>query len=109
MTLSKLQGDTEYMMSRCVSDYDSFEGLKSILRETVLMNQCDHPNVLSVLGVSLDTDNEGGLPFIVLPFMANGDLKAYLKSRRMNNSGVDQLPEVFTMYTNNNYDTVLIV
>ena len=40
------------------------------------MKHCDHPNVLSVLGVSLDTDHEGGLPFIVLPFMANGDLKA---------------------------------
>ncbi|XP_065911786.1 tyrosine-protein kinase receptor UFO-like isoform X3 [Dysidea avara] len=84
---------TQVVALKTIKDYDSFEGLKSILRETVLMNQCDHPNVLSVLGVSLDTDNEGGLPFIVLPFMANGDLKAYLKSRRMNNSGVDQLPE----------------
>jgi len=62
------------------------------------MKHCEHSNVLSVLGVSLDTDHEGGLPFIVLPFMANGDLKAYLKNKRMNKTtGVDQLPEVYIM------------
>ena len=58
------------------------------------MKEFDHPNVLSVLGVSIDTNHEGGLPFIVLPFMANGDLKMYLKNKRPNTTGVDQLPEV---------------
>ena len=40
----------------------------------------DHPNVLGLLGVCFDTDN--GLPLIVLPYMANGDLKAYLQIQR---------------------------
>ena len=60
--------------------YSSVESLKSILRESILMKEFDHPNVLNVLGVGFDSDN--GLPFIVLPFMVNGDLKTYLISKR---------------------------
>ena len=66
------------------------------------MKEFDHPNVLSVLGVSLNNDIDCGLPFIVLPFMANGDLKTYLKGKRLNNA--DQLPEVcVTLLLNNSY------
>jgi len=58
------------------------------------MKEFDHPNVLPVLGISLNTDHEGGLPFIMLPFMDNGDLKTYLKNKRLNNTGLDDFPEV---------------
>jgi len=67
---------------------------RSILCESVLLKQCDHPNVLTVLGVVLDTDHECGLPFIVLPYMVNGDLKGYLQSKRLDNAATDQLAEV---------------
>ena len=40
----------------------------------------DHPNVLRLLGVCFDTDNN--MPLIVLPFMANGDLRSYLMNLR---------------------------
>ena len=56
------------------------------------MKDFDHPNVLSVLGVGFDADD--GLPFVVLPFMENGDLKTYLKSKRQKTATVDYLPEV---------------
>jgi len=72
--------------------YSSVESLKSILRESILMKEFDHPNVLNVLGVGFDSDN--GLPFIVLPFMVNGDLKTYLISKRKKNTTVGCLPEV---------------
>ena len=56
------------------------------------MKEFDHPNVLNVLGVGFDGDN--GLPFIVLPFMVNGDLKTYLKSKRKNDATAVCLSEV---------------
>lgn len=40
----------------------------------------DHPNVLKLLGVCFDTDDN--LPLIVLPYMANGDLRSFLMSKR---------------------------
>ena len=67
---------------------------RSIIRESVLLKQCDHPNVLTVLGVVLNTDHDCGLPFIVLPYMANGDLKGYLKNKRLDYTATEQLPLV---------------
>ena len=68
------------------------QNIKSILHESILMKDFDHPNVLNVLGVGFNTDN--GLPFVVLPFMVNGDLKMYLKKKRQRDVAVEQLPEV---------------
>ena len=39
----------------------------------------DHPNVLTLSGVCLDG---GPAPYIIMPFMANGSLLAYLKKNR---------------------------
>ena len=39
----------------------------------------DHSNVLTLRGVCLDG---GTAPFIIMPFMANGSLLAYLKKNR---------------------------
>ena len=60
------------------------------------MKALDHPNVLPIIGVCLETNDESGLPFMVLPFMVNGDLKSYLKKKRKNPADVDQFPEVST-------------
>ena len=76
------------------TDYDSAENLKSFLHESNIMKTFDHPNVLSLLGVCMESNHEAGLPFIVLPFMANGDLKSYLKNHRTRLETVDQLPKV---------------
>lgn len=40
----------------------------------------NHPNVMRLVGVCFDTEDM--LPLIVLPFMANGDLKSFLTSKR---------------------------
>ncbi len=45
------------------------------------MKSFDHPHVLSLIGVSIDT---GKAPFIVMPFMFNGSLLAYLRKERPN-------------------------
>ena len=79
-----------------ISDYNSLEKLKSFIRESAVMKNFHHPNVLQVLGISLET--EDGLPYIVLPFMANGDLRKFLKNKRPEALAVDRFPEVFTMH-----------
>ena len=43
------------------------------------MSKFDHPNVLTLRGVCLDG---GPAPFIIMPFMVNGSLLAYLKKSR---------------------------
>ena len=43
------------------------------------MSKFDHPNVLTLNGVCLDG---GPAPFIIMPFMINGSLLAYLTKNR---------------------------
>ena len=43
------------------------------------MHKFDHPNVLTLRGVCLDG---GPAPYIIMPFMANGSLLAYLRKNR---------------------------
>ncbi len=45
------------------------------------MKHFNHPNVMTLIGVCLDG---GPVPYIVLPFMANGSLLSYLIKERVN-------------------------
>ena len=56
------------------------------------MKDFHHPNVLGLLGVVFDAPD--GVPYLVLPFMKNGNLKDYLKSRRGDDSDFNTLPQV---------------
>ena len=40
------------------------------------MKKLIHPNVMNLIGVCVDA---GPTPYIVLPYMANGDLLSYLR------------------------------
>ncbi len=53
-----------------------FDGM---IQEAIKMRDFEHPNVLGLIGVSIDV---GELPYIVMPFMANGSLLSYLKKER---------------------------
>lgn len=53
--------------------------VRSLLHECVRMSNFDHPNVLTVTGVCLDG---GPIPYVVMPYMFNGDLLSYLKKQR---------------------------
>ena len=50
-----------------------------MLKECARMYKFNHPNVLALRGVCLDG---GPAPYIIMPFMANGSLLAYLKKER---------------------------
>ena len=43
------------------------------------MEALNHPHMMSLLGVCLDA---GPAPYIVLPYMGNGDLLSFLKKNR---------------------------
>ena len=61
--------------SACCTEDD----LKAFLDESLKMKELCHPNVMNLLGVCLDA---GPTPYIVLPFMENGDLLSYIKKHR---------------------------
>ena len=53
--------------------------VEKMLAEIAKMGNLSHPNVMPLIGVCID--EEHGMS-IVMPFMANGSLLAYLKSER---------------------------
>ena len=52
-----------------------------LLRESDMMLNFDHPNVINLIGVCLDA---GPSPYLVLPFMDNGSLLSYVRRSRCN-------------------------
>ena len=61
-----------------VGDF-SEEDVHAFLVESIQMKEFSHPNVMGLLGVSLDS---GPSPYLVLPFMAGGSLLNHLKKKR---------------------------
>ena len=57
--------------------------MAELVAETATMKLFDHSNVLQLLGVCVDTNNDDMLR-AVLPYMANGDLRNFLKRKRAN-------------------------
>ena len=70
---------TVYTVPLLSIDFIQEELISDLLKECVKMQQCDHPNVLKLIGVCLDG---GPAPYIVMPFMPNGSLLSYLKKER---------------------------
>ena len=53
--------------------------VEQLLQECAKMSAFDHPNVLTLIGVCLDG---GPAPYIVMPFMHNGNLLSYLSKEK---------------------------
>ena len=64
----------------------------SLLKESSIMKSFDHPHVLGLVGISLNT--EDGTPMIAIPFMKYGDLKTFLVSKRKQTKTKNSFPEV---------------
>jgi serine/threonine protein kinase len=73
----------------------SKEQLRSLLKESLLMKRFDHPNIVGLLGVCFDTPE--GYPYLVLPFMAKGNIKDYLKAKRVHTTDTLSLPDGITV------------
>ena len=74
----------------------SKEQLHGFLEESLIMKDFHHPHILGLLGVCFDAPD--GSPYIVLPFMANGSVKTYLKERRVHPTNFDESPVVIPAY-----------
>ncbi len=55
--------------------------IDNMMQEAIKMKSFSHLNVLGLIGVSIDA---GEAPYIVMPYMANGSLLAYLRKERVN-------------------------
>ena len=73
-------------------DLSSKQELRSLLNESLLMKRFDHPNIVGLLGVCFDTPD--GYPYLILPFMANGNIRDYLKNKRVHPTDITALPDV---------------
>jgi serine/threonine protein kinase len=62
------------------NDFDR-HSVENFLKEGVIMKNFRHPHVLQLLGVVVGPSNE---PMVILPFMANGDLRSYVKDKKKN-------------------------
>jgi len=74
-----------FIASTAINEVESF------LEECCKMKLLDHPNVLPLIGVSVDSEY---IPAMVLPYMVNGDVKSYLLSQRNSETDIDTFPMV---------------
>ena len=52
--------------------------MKRLTKEIDTMLSFDHPNVMPLIGVSVDRET----PFLIMPFMANGSTLEYVKHHK---------------------------
>lgn len=65
---------------------------KEFIQECVTAKQFNHPNILGLIGVSVITKE--AIPLMVLPYMHNGDVKSFVKSKRGDTIELSEYPEV---------------
>ena len=78
-------------MNSCIADCTNREG-KAFLEETFMMKNFSHPFVVGLLGVCFDS--EDGFPYIIMPFMCNGNLRDFLKQKRIRVADISTAPSV---------------
>ena len=72
--------------------------MEGLVSEIATMKIFDHPNVLQLLGVCVDT-NDDDILRAVLPYMANGDLRNFLKQRRVDPTNITEYAKVHMYQT----------
>ena len=65
---------------------------EQFIKECITAKHFNHPNVLSLIGVSYIKGE--AVPLMILPFMHNGDVKTFLESKRGNLLEVNEYPKV---------------
>ena len=58
------------------------DDIQAVMQEIIKMKNFKHPNVMSLIGVSISAAVNGGAPSIIMPYMARGSLLGYLRKGR---------------------------
>ncbi|XP_038069358.1 plexin-B-like [Patiria miniata] len=77
--LHDTSGEDQIVAVKTVQDTSDARNVVKFLEEGLIMKTFDHVNVLGLLGLTFDADKN---PLVVIPFMANGDLKTYLVKKK---------------------------
>ena len=72
---------------------------EQFIKECITAKRFTHPNVLSLIGVSYIKGE--AIPLMILPFMHNGDVKSFVKSKRGDSWSVTEFPEVWLYIPHN--------
>ena len=76
-----------------------YRELKSFIEESVLMCSFNHPHVLGMLGICLDTVLS---PHLLLPYMVNGDLRTFMRNKRdvakASDTGYPEVDDILVEY-----------
>ena len=75
------------------SDDASLDDMTHFLEEALRMRSFSHEHVLTMLGI-VDFDER---PYVVLPYMANGDLKGYLLDHKQVRVTPSKIAEEFLL------------
>jgi len=67
-----------FSMFFCADSDLNQKAVENFVQEGIIMKNFNHPHVLSLLGLCLGHKKE---PMVILPFMANGDLRSYVKDK----------------------------
>ena len=70
----------------------SLSTVENFIKECIMISTMDHPNVLSLIGVSINPDD--ATVHMIMPFMHHGDVKSFLKSKRGNMIEFSHYPKV---------------
>ena len=81
-------------MSACTDISSS--NVQNFIEECIITSKLDHPNVLNLIGVSINPDD--ATLHMIMPFMDHGDVRSFLKTKRGDIIEFDHFPEVH-MYT----------
>ena len=76
----------------CVLVDISLSSATEFIDECTTASKFNHPNVLSIIGVSINP--EDNMPLMIMPFMHNGSVQSYVKSKRGNAIKITSFPEV---------------
>ena len=71
--------------------------MKNLVKEAATMKIFDHPNVLKLLAVCVESTGDEILR-VVLPYMSNGDLKNFLKQKRVDPMNISEYGNVCLLF-----------
>ena len=72
----------------------SSSNVQNFIKECIITSKLDHPNVLSLIGVSISPKD--ATLHMIMTFMDHGDVRSFLKTKRGNLIEFDHCLEVHT-------------